>query len=217
MRVARYHRISTEQQNLARQTSATSVYIQDEFGEHVDVSTYADADTGTNTDRDEYQRLMDGIESGEVDVVVVKDMSRIARSVRDLMRTIDRLRENEVALHFVDDPIVVNPGTDDPTQDLIIQVLGAVAEFEAKITQQRVREGIAARMESDDYHHGPAPIGFRKNDGLLIETPDHDRVCGVLSMVRDGDLSKRKAAEQLECSRATVKRAIEERGELYGL
>lgn len=216
MTVLRYHRVSTEQQNLQRQASATETYVAQTFGEDVEVRTLADADTGTNTDRDGYERLMDAAESGEVDAIVVKDMSRVARSVRDLMRTVDRVREAGVELHFIDDPIEVRPGDDDPTQDLMLQILAAVAEFEAKITQQRVREGIAARQESEDYHHGPAPLGFNKNDGTLIEAPGYDRVCAVLGMVQDGALSKRKAAERLETSRPTINRALE-REDLYGL
>lgn len=216
MTVAKYHRVSTEKQTLKRQTNATEKYVDEHFPDH-EVEPYADADTGTNTDRDDYQRLMDDIESGEIDVVVVKDMSRIARSVRDLMRTIDRVRENGVALHFIDDPIEVRPGDDDPTQDLMIQILAAVSEFEAKITQQRVREGIAARQESDDYHHGPAPLGFEKDDGQLIETPQYDQVCAVLDMVRMDEMSQREAANRLDCGRKTIRRAIEEKPELYGL
>jgi DNA invertase Pin-like site-specific DNA recombinase len=181
------------------------------------VRTFADADTGTNTDREDYQRLMAAVESGEIQTVVVKDMSRIARSVRDLMRTVDRLREAGVALHFIDDPIEVRPNDNDPTQDLMLQILAAVAEFEAKITQQRVREGIAARQESDDYHHGPAPLGFEKDDGRLLETTQYDQVCAILKMVAEDELSQRQAANRLDCGRKTVRRAINEKPELYGL
>jgi len=213
--VARYHRVSTEHQSLGRQTSATEKYVAKNF-EGADVRTFADADTGTDTDRGDYQRLMDAAETGEIDAVVVKDMSRVARSVRDLMRTVDRLREAGVELHFIDDPIEVRPDDDDPTQDLMLQVLAAVAEFEAKITQQRVREGIAARRENDDYHHGPAPLGFEKDDGELIEATEYRRVCAVLEMVQADELSKRKAAKRLDTSRPTINRSLD-RAELYGL
>lgn len=214
--VAKYHRVSTEHQTLDRQTTATEKYVQQHFP-NKEVETFADADTGTDTDREDYQRLMRQIESGEIDVVVVKDMSRVARSVRDLMRTVDRVRENGVALHFIDDPIEVRPNDDDPTQDLMLQILAAVAEFEAKITQQRVREGIAARQESDEYHHGPAPLGFTKDDGRLIETPEYDNVCTVLDMVQSGEISQREASQRLDCGRKTIRRAINENPELYGL
>jgi DNA invertase Pin-like site-specific DNA recombinase len=214
--VAKYHRVSTDKQNLARQTTATSEYVSEHFPDR-DVRVYADADTGTNTDRTEYQEMMEAIEAGEIDIVVVKEMSRVARSVRDLMKTVDRIRDNGVALHFIEDPITVAPDDDDPTQDLMLQVLGAVAEFEAKITQQRVREGIAARKESDEYHHGPAPLGFEKDDGVLVEATNYERVCAVLEMVADDDVSQREASKRLECGRKTVRRAINENPELYGL
>lgn len=215
MKVAKYHRVSTEHQSLKRQTTATREYVEKNYP-GAEIVTFADADTGTDTDRTDYQRLMEAVEGGEVDVVVVKDMSRIARSVRDLMRTVDRVREAGVALDFIDDPIEVRPDDDDPTQDLILQILASVAEFEAKITQQRVREGIAARMESEEYHHGRPPLGFEKRDGELFEGQDYTRVCAVLDMVAGGELSKRKAAKRLETSRPTINRALE-RGELYGL
>ena len=215
MKVARYHRVSTEEQTLNRQSTATEEYVAEEF-DGPDVETFADADTGTDTDRDAYQRLMKQVDAGATDVIVVKEMSRIARSVRDLMRTVDRVRESGTELHFIDDPVVVRPDDDDPTQDLILQVLGAVAEFEAKITRQRVREGSAARQESDDYHHGPAPLGFEKDDGLLIEAAEYDRICAVLEMVQADELSKRKAAQRLDTSRSTINRALD-RGDLYGL
>lgn len=214
--VARYHRVSTEYQVLDRQTSATEQYVSENFPDR-NVITLADADTGTNTDREDYQRLMQEAESGEIDVIVVKDMSRIARSVRDLMRTVDRLKEAGVELHFIDDPIDVRPGTDDPTNDLLLTILAAVAEFEAEITQQRVREGIAVRQRSDEYHHGPAPLGFEKDDGLLVETTEYDRVCALLEMVSDEEISQRQAAKRLDCGRKTVRRAINEKPELYGL
>lgn len=213
--VIRYHRVSTHNQNLERQTSATEEYVADGFPD-ADVRTIADADTGTDTDRDGYERMMDRVKAGDVRAVVIKDMTRIARSMRDLMRTIDVMREHGTELHFVDDPIEVRPDDNDPTQDLVIQILGAISEFEAKITRQRIREGIAAREEEDDYHHGPAPLGFQKESGLLKEAAGYDRVCAVLDMVQSDELSKRKAAKRLSCARATINRALD-RPELYGL
>lgn len=71
-------------------------------------------------------------------------------------------------------------------------------------------------MENEDYHHGPAPLGFEKEDGHLIEAGNFDRVRTVLEMVQDGELSKRKAARELDTSRRTINRSLG-RAELYGL
>jgi DNA invertase Pin-like site-specific DNA recombinase len=96
-------------------------------------------------------------------------------------------------------------------------LLGVFAELEAKIKRQNIREGIAARQESDEYRHGPAPIGFEKDSGQLVETEDYHRVCEVLDQVARDELSKRKASQELDTSRRTIQRSVEDRAELYGL
>jgi len=99
---------------------------------------------------------------------------------------------------------------------LQMQMLGAFAEWQARVKQMNTREGIAARQQQDDYHHGPAPLGFEKDDGQLIEAEHYHDVVAVIEMVQKDELSKRKAAERLECARSTINRALE-RSELYGL
>jgi len=216
MIVARYHRVSTDKQDPERQIQATQQYCQDHFP-NAEYRTYADISTGTNTSRSEYQQMMADIEHDEIDAVVVKSVSRVCRSVRDLDRTVEKMREHGTALHIIDESITIKPNVDDPFQRAMWQLLGVFAELEAKMTQQRIKEGISARRESDDYFHGPAPLGFDKQDGSLVEAPEYDRVCTVLSMVADGDMSQRKAAKELGCGRKTVREAIRERRELYGL
>ncbi|MCD2202680.1 recombinase family protein [Halobacterium sp. KA-6] len=104
----------------------------------------------------------------------------------------------------------------DPYQRAVLQLLGVFAELEANMAQQRTREGIAARQANDEYHHGPAPLGFSKDDGRLVEGNNYDRVCTVLEMVGKGEMPKRQAAGKLDTSRRIIGRALE-RGELYGL
>jgi len=217
MKVARYHRVSTDDQDLSRQTSSTREYCERHWPT-AQTETYADASTGTNTDRTDYKRLMADVEAGEIDIVVVHEVSRISRSVRDLDRIVARLREHNTGLHIISEGIEIpGEGESDPYQQALLQLLGVFAELEATMTRKRTREGLAARRENEEYHHGPAPLGFEKEDGQLRETAEYDRVCTVLAMGADGDMSKRQAGGELGCARATVMRAIEERGELYGL
>jgi DNA invertase Pin-like site-specific DNA recombinase len=215
--VACYCRVSTEEQNLDRQLSSTSEYAEREFGVDVDaLDIYRDKSTGTDTDRSGYRAMMAAAEDGAIEAVVVHSISRICRSVRDLERTASRLETAGVELHIISEGLTLRPGDDDPYQTALFQLLGVFAELEANMAQQRVQEGIAARQQNDDYHHGPAPLGFEKDDGRLIEAENYDSVVRVLELVKKDELSKRKAARELETSRATIGRALD-RGEVYGL
>lgn len=216
--IALYLRVSTAEQNLDRQLTATSEYAENELDADR-WRVYDDKSTGTNVSRDGYQKMMRDVEAGDVDHVVAHQVSRIARSISDLEATADRLRSNGCALHVVQQGLEIRPGETDPYQRALFQLLGVFAELEAEIKRQNIREGIAARQESegDEYQHGPAPLGFEKDDGRLLEAGNYHRVCAVLEDVATGELSQRKAARELGCSRKTVRRALEDRPELYGL
>lgn len=215
MDVATYVRVSTEKQDLEGQLEATREYATERLGASpADVTTYRDKATGTDTKRQGFRDLLDDL--AEYDALVVNSVSRISRSIRDLDQTVERVvDEHGCELHILSEGIQMTGG-DDPYQRAMLQLLGVFAELEAEMTRQRVKEGIQTRMQNDDYHHGPAPLGFEKDDGYLIEAVNYDRVRSVLEMVSDGDLSKRKAARELDTSRRTINRALDRKG-LYGL
>lgn len=216
-KVGCYCRVSTEDQNLDRQIDATSEYATSNFDTDLDdIEIYRDKSTGTDTDRSDYQEMMADAEGGDLYVVVVNSVSRICRSISDLERTASRLEDAGVELHIINEGLTLRPGESDPYQTALFQLLGVFAELEANMAQQRTKEGIAARQQNEDYHHGPAPLGMAKNGGLLIEGENYHEVVSALEMVRKGELSKRKAAQRLDSSRASINRALE-RTELYGL
>jgi DNA invertase Pin-like site-specific DNA recombinase len=143
-------------------------------------------------------------------------VSRICRSISDLETTASRLEAAGVELHIISEGLTLKPDENDPYQTALFQLLGVFAELEANMAQQRTKEGIRARQENEEYHHGPAPLGFRKNDGLLVEGDNYHAVVSALEMVEKDELSKRKAAQRLDTSRATINRALK-RSDLYGL
>lgn len=55
-----------------------------------------------------------------------------------------------------------------------MQIVGAFAEWQARVKQMNTKEGIAARQQEVDYHHGRPPLGFKKDDGRLIEGENYD-------------------------------------------
>jgi DNA invertase Pin-like site-specific DNA recombinase len=216
--IGAYARVSTAEQNLDRQINGIAEYAQRELAADLPaIEVYRDKSTGTDVERDGYQQLLEDVENGEVDVVVVYEVSRIARSIRDLDRTVERVRDAGAELHIVSEGLVVEPDEEDPYQTALFQLLGVFAELEAKIKRQNIREGIAARQESEEYRHGPAPLGFEKDDGQLVEGEDYQRVVAVLEDIAKDEMSKRQASKELDTSRRTIQRSVEERRELYGL
>lgn len=217
MAIATYCRVNTADQTLTRQLESTTTYATEQLDVPLrDVQDYRDTSTGTDTQRTGYRNLMSDIKTGEVTGVVVHEISRLARSLRDLDRTVSRIVEYGGEVHFVRDGLVFGSGDDSPMDRLMLQMLGAFAEWEARVKQLNTKEGIAARQANPEYHHGPAPLGFTKENGQLIEGEQYDAVCATLDMVAKGDLSKRKAARELSTSRRTVKRCLD-RGELYNI
>lgn len=215
MDVACYVRVSTADQNLDRQLEATHEYTQRHF-DTMPTETYRDKSTGTDTDRSGLRDLLENVDQGEYDAVVVNSISRVSRSIRDLDETVDRIvEESGTELHIISEGMQMT-GEDDPYQKAMLQLLGVFAELEAEMTRERVKEGIRTRQQNDDYHHGPAPLGFEKDDGYLIEAGNYDRVRSVLELVIDDELSKRKAARELDTSRKTINRSLD-RLELYSL
>jgi DNA invertase Pin-like site-specific DNA recombinase len=211
-----YVRVSTSDQNLDRQLERATQYASEELDVELDdVEIYRDKQTGTDTVRSGYQELMSELDA--TDVVVVHEISRMARSLQDLERTVTRITEHNSEIHFVRDGLNFGDGKEKPMQRLQLQMLGAFSEWEAKVKRMNTKEGIAARQADDDYHHGRAPLGFQKDDGQLIEGDNYHQVCATLDMVAKGELSKRKAAAELNTSRSTIRSAINDRPDLYGI
>ena len=218
-RIGQYHRVSTPDQKLDRQRSSTAQYATNNLGAELnELTRFEDKSTGTDTDRSGYIDLMSAVENDELDAVVAHSVSRLARSIRDLDRTVERIvEENGVELHIISEGFQIRPGDNDPFQKAMLRLLGVFAELEAEMAQQRAKEGIAVRQRDENYSHGPAPLGFNKDDGHLVEAPEYDNVVRVLEAVMEGKMSKRKAAAQLDTTRTTIRTSINDRPELYGL
>lgn len=79
MAIATYCRVSTDEQNLSRQLESTSTYVTDQLGEPLNkLSGYQDISTGTDTERSGYRDLMSAVQIGDISIVVVHEISRLA-------------------------------------------------------------------------------------------------------------------------------------------
>jgi DNA invertase Pin-like site-specific DNA recombinase len=99
---------------------------------------YSEKISGKSTNgRHELQKLIRRLEPG--DVVVVTRLDRLARSIRDLLGLLDGIKAAGAGIKALDDAWL---DTTTPQGELIITVMGGLAEFERKLIRQRCDEGI---------------------------------------------------------------------------
>ena len=203
--------MSTDEQNLARQRQLTSEYGTSRLNIPANATElYFDKQTGANTDRDGYHQLMPDVENDEIDCVIVSEVSRISRSVRDFSATVHRLvDEHGVALHVLDMGIDVDPAERDPYTRAFLQVAATFAELEAEIKRQNTREGMDAARDQGKWTGRP-PFG---PEGYLTPNDDYETALVVIDELDKGT-SKRQLAHRAGIARPTVRR-IDEHRERY--
>lgn len=128
MRVG-YRRVSTIDQNAVRQL------------EGVDVERmFTDKASGKDTVRPALDEMIAFVRAG--DTVVVHSLDRLARNLGDLRQLVRTLTGDGVRVEFVKEALTFT-GEDSPMSTLLLNMLGAVAEFERSLILERQREGIA--------------------------------------------------------------------------
>jgi DNA invertase Pin-like site-specific DNA recombinase len=95
------------------------------------------------------------------DTLIVTKLDRMARSVVDLCGIVDRLEKKGVALRIL--AMGVDTGT--PSGKLMLNVFGAIGQFEREIMLERQREGIA-KAKSEGRYKGRAPTARAKADDV---------------------------------------------------
>ncbi len=132
-----YVRVSSYDQNPERQL------------EHLDVDrVFTDKASGKDTARPQLQAMFDYAREG--DTIVVHSMDRLARNVDDLRRIVLRESQRGVCIEFVKESLRFT-GEDSPMANLMLSVLGAVAQFERDLIKERQREGIALAKNRGAY------------------------------------------------------------------
>ncbi|MCU0984239.1 MAG: recombinase family protein [Acetobacteraceae bacterium] len=130
MRLIGYARVSTGGQDLAAQREALRaagcVEVIEETG------------SGGDRSRPALASLLGRLRRG--DTLVVARIDRLARSLAHLLEVIGRLEARGVGFRSLGDPI----DTAGPSGTLVLQILGAVAEFERALIRERTLAGLAA-------------------------------------------------------------------------
>ncbi len=123
-----YIRVSTLLQNTARQLDGVLLH-----------KIFEDKSSGKNIDRPQLTACLTHLRDG--DILHVHSMDRLCRNLDDLRRIVKDLTCRGVVVKFHKEGLSFT-GEDSPMSNLLLSMLGAVAEFERSIILERQREGI---------------------------------------------------------------------------
>lgn len=156
---------------------------------------YSDEDfTGANTNRPELQRLLVDIKDGQIDVLIVYQLDRLSRDVRDFANIYATLEEHRV--HFVS--VKENIDTTTPIGRAMMYVTVVFAQMERETIAARVTDNMIGLAKKGFWTGGNPPHGYvRKNvvvNGRKHVTivPDPEGVAyitGIFDTFLDGGFS----------------------------
>lgn len=142
-----YKRVSTLDQNTDRQLD----------GVEVDV-VFEDKASGKDTDRPQLQALLAGKWKPGT-TVIVHSFDRLARSLSDLEQIVTGLTARQINVEFIKEGKTFKGGESaDPLDTLMLQMLGAFAQYERALILERQREGIAKAKAKGVYKGRPRKV-----------------------------------------------------------
>lgn len=138
-----YIRVSTKDQNLQRQINAVKEYRP----ELLDKNIYSDKQSGKNFDRAKYSELKTVLREG--DELIVKELDRLGRNKDEIKRELSWFKEHKVIVRILNVPttLIDYQGQEwifDMVNNILIEVMGAIAEEEREKILVRQKEGLAA-------------------------------------------------------------------------
>ena len=112
--------------------------------------------SGGSMDRPALRKLLDDVEAGKIDVVVVYKIDRLTRSLADFARIVETFDARSVS--FVSVTQAFN--TTSSMGRLTLNVLLSFAQFEREVTGERIRDKIAASKAKGMWMGGVPPLGY---------------------------------------------------------
>ncbi|MBR1560603.1 MAG: recombinase family protein [Clostridia bacterium] len=180
-----YVRVSTREQNEARQIDAMNAFGVDEI--------FVDKQSGKDFDRPAYRRLLRRLEPD--DVLVVKSIDRLGRDYTEILDQWHCItKERAAAIVVLDMPLLDTRNSRDLTgtliADIVLQLLSYVAETERSFIRQRQAEGIAAAKAR----------GQRFGRPCTVRGPEFQ---ALSRQWLEGSITSREAGDQLGISHVT--------------
>src|SRR3982750_321765 len=204
MHAAIYARVSTERQErdqtIDSQLAALRTWVQQQGYELLPEHLFTDEGySGARLDRPGLDRLRDAAREGLFDVVAILSPDRLARKYAYQVLLLEEFRRAGCEVVFLQHPI-----SDDPNDQLLLQIQGAIAEYERAVLGERFRRGKLQRAPNGHYLAGRAPYGYRyvpRQDAvpghLVVDEPEAELVRMLYGWLVDEQTTIRQILQRL--------------------
>ena len=126
-----YARVSTKEQNLARQQAPESV---------PEGNVYTDRGSGKNMDRKALQSLLSVLTAG--DTLYVWSIDRLGRNIIDLLEMVELFKEKHVTVHFMEERQILDPSEENIMQEAFFGQMAVWANFQRRMILRSQKQGI---------------------------------------------------------------------------
>lgn len=142
-----YCRVSSKDQCLDRQLEALTAYKQAD-------KVFCDKQSGKNFDRKEYKQLKSEVKAG--DELIIKELDRLGRNKDEIKAELQWFKANGILIRILDIPTTLldlngQEWVADMVNNVLIEVMGAIAEQERIKIRSRQREGIEAMKQRGEW------------------------------------------------------------------
>lgn len=173
IRCAAYCRVSSDSEDQLNSFLAQTRYYEKAFENSETeqlVDIYADEGiTGTCEDkRDEFQRMIKDCRKGKIDRIYTKSISRFARNTKDCLKNIRELKSLGITVFFEKE----NIDTAKLSDEMMITIMGGLAQEESTSISKNMRWSIKKRMESGTMKMCNSVFGYNLVNGELIINKD---------------------------------------------
>ena len=197
MRAIGYIRVSTDKQeqfgySLEAQEQKVRAMAVVQGVELVDV--IVDAESAKSLRRDGMARLLELVDSGAINAVIIAKLDRLTRSVKDLAELLERFSRRGVSLVSVAESL----DTGSAAGRLVMNIMASVSQWEREAIGERTRDAMRHKR-ANGQRVGNIPFGFRvASDGVQLE-PDaaEQDILGRMRRMKAEGHTTRQIAEEL--------------------
>lgn len=224
-----YARLSSDQDTKKNESVETQIEIAKSYvegwnrhhGDRIEiVDEYADlGKTGTNFDRDEFKRLMQDIRLGDINCVIVKDLSRFGRNYLEAGNYIEKIFPF-LGVRFIAVADGYDTGADGSnTKQMASEIKNLVNDMCAKDFSARAKLSLKQRREAGSYVGGPPPYGYEAcMEGRLRKLKPDRNTAEIVRLIYKKFLemeSYQAVADELNGRRINPPAVYKKSGEAY--